>query len=411
MATMNSAKIYYDEAQKRAKAGNIPDAIDFYIKAAQEYGALKNQFSSNSKANGTTLQIIQNNYEDCLKKVKQYTTPPEEKQQRATVGGTKEGAKSNFNVTVPNTTFDDIAGMSYLKGELEKAIIWPLKYADKFSKYFDNKIKTFGIFLYGPPGCGKTFVTKAAAGQASKEGTKVSFIKIGASDVLDSWVGNSEKNIVAAFDFAAKNEPAILFFDELDGIGKYRRGSSTYSDRFVNEFLQAFERIEGKRVVVIAATNHPWLVDPALIRSGRIGKKIYVSPPDLEARIEIFKTHCKGKPMSEDVGYDELGKLTENYVASDIEAIVDEATLCAISREVETKEKNNKIRSEDFAKAIVKIKPSLYSWCRNAAQQLRRNDNLVEKEFKDISALIKKVSSGWDPTSCPEIPNEDGGEG
>ncbi len=397
MPTLGTANTYFQAAQTREQIDDPTEAKKFYIRAANEYAVLRKEYHHDP----STLNFIDGRIAQCLESVNQYTISKENA--RINVGDNEYRAKKRFESKKPDINFEHVAGMNSLKKKLEQFITWPLKYPDRYSTYV--KKKTFGVLLYGPPGCGKTHIVKAAVGEANKAGNNISFIYIGPDDILDSWVGNSEKNMAAAFRSAAEAAPCVLFFDEIDGLGRSRSGRSIYADRLVNQFLMSFETLRDKNVVVVGATNFPWIVDPALIRSGRLGTRIYVAPPDLEARAELFMLSNKGLPVN-GVDYRHLAALTENYTCSDIDQICVDAGLYTLANGGLT-DKNRKMELEDFKAAIESNKPSLYNWCNEAAKQLRKQT--IAKEFSDLVTIVNKVAPNT-TTKHYDAPEDDGSE-
>jgi transitional endoplasmic reticulum ATPase len=269
---------------------------------------------------------------------------------------------------------------------LERALIRPIIYQEAYKK-FSKKKANKGVLLYGPPGCGKTYVMKALAGEASKRfGKPVTFIYLKVSDLLSKWVGENEKTLRAYFKLAAEHEPSILFFDEIDGIvGTRNDGASDYSNRLINEYLADFDEIKDKLVLVAGTTNAPWRIDPAATRPGRLGKKILVKQPDLEARVELFKIHTRGMPIAKDVDYKELANLTKSYSAADIEELCSEASDKGIDNYIE--KGAEQITKQDFLDALKVVKPSLYNWATEAKKQIE--EGKVSKEYRD--GLLKVI--------------------
>ena len=287
-------------------------------------------------------------------------------------------------VEVPRVKWEDIGGLENAKQELREAIEWPLKYPEVFKA--TNIKPPKGILLYGPPGTGKTLLAKAVANESN-----ANFISVKGPELLSKWVGESEKHVRDMFKKARQVAPAIIFFDEIDSLAPRRGGigDSHVTERVVSQLLTELDGLEELReVVVIAATNRPDLIDPALLRPGRIERHIYIPPPDKEARKEIFRIHLKNKPLAEDVKLEELAERTEGYSGADIEAVCREAGMLAIrealkpgvSRE-EAKEiaKKIKITRRHFEEALKKVKPSL------TQEDLRRYE-LMLKEFQKIYA-------------------------
>ncbi len=267
-------------------------------------------------------------------------------------------------VEVPNVRWDDIGGLKHAKQELMEAVEWPLKYPEVFNAVNIKPPK--GILLYGPPGTGKTLLAKAVANESN-----ANFISVKGPELLSKWVGESEKHVREMFRKARQVAPCVLFFDEIDSLAP-RRGSGSDShvtERVVSQLLTELDGMEElKDVVVIAATNRPDMIDPALLRPGRIERHIYIPPPDKEARKEIFRIHLRGKPLADDVSIDELAEKTEGYTGADIEAVCREAGMLAIREAIKpgmTKEearevaKKLKITKEHFEKALEKVKPSM----------------------------------------------------
>ncbi|MEM3568475.1 MAG: CDC48 family AAA ATPase [Candidatus Jordarchaeales archaeon] len=265
-------------------------------------------------------------------------------------------------VEVPNVKWDDIGGLDDVKQELIETVEWPLKYG-RFYGYMGARPPK-GILLYGPPGTGKTLLAKAVASQS-----QANFIHVKGPEFLSKWVGESEKAVRETFRRARQAAPCIVFMDEIDSIAPTRGsgvGDSHVTERVISQLLTELDGLEELRgVVVIAATNRPDIVDPALLRPGRFDRLIYIPPPDLKARRQIFEIHTRGKPLDSDVNLDELATLTEGYTGADIAAVCNEAVMLAIREyinEGKVDEKTEdfskcKIRKAHFEKALEKIRP------------------------------------------------------
>jgi len=283
-------------------------------------------------------------------------------------------------VEIPNIGWDDIGGLEKAKQEMREAIEWPMKYPEVFKEVGIKPPK--GILLYGPPGTGKTLMAKAVANESN-----ANFISVKGPELLSKWVGESEKHVREMFRKARQVAPAIIFFDEIDSLAPRRGGigDSHVTERVVSQFLTELDGLEElKDVVVIAATNRPDMVDPALLRPGRIEKHIYIPPPDKRARKEIFRIHTRDMPLAEDVSLDELAEKTEGYSGADIEAVCREAGLYAVREAVEKykgeniKEnvKNIKVTKDHFLKALEKVKPSL------TQEDIKRYEEIVRDFHK-----------------------------
>ncbi|MGC9114533.1 MAG: CDC48 family AAA ATPase [Fervidicoccaceae archaeon] len=287
----------------------------------------------------------------------------------------KEIVPSGFReiyVEVPNVKWSDIGGLDEAKQQLKEAVEWPLKYPESFKRLGIRPPK--GILLFGPPGTGKTMLAKAAATES-----EANFIAVRGPEILSKWVGESEKAIREIFRRARQYSPVIVFFDEIDALTPVRGVSSdTYvTERVVSQLLTEIDGIESlDNVIVIAATNRPDIVDPALIRPGRLEKLIYIPPPTKEERVEIFRIHTKNMPLAKDVDLYKLAEITEGYTGADIEALVREAGLRALREDINTRE----IMMRHFEDALQIVKPSInkqmvefyIKWFERSRQSIRR---------------------------------------
>jgi len=254
-------------------------------------------------------------------------------------------------VEVPNVKWDDIGGLEKIKSELKEAVELPLLNPDVFKRLGIRAPK--GFLLYGPTGTGKTLLAKAVANESN-----ANFISVKGPEVLSKWVGESEKAVREIFKKAKQVSPAIIFMDEIDSIAP-RRGASMDSgvtERIVNQLLTSMDGIEVLNgVVVIAATNRPDIIDPALLRAGRFDKIMYIPPPDEDGRLKILKVHTKKMPLAKDVDLKEIARKTDGYVGADLENLCREAGMMAYRSNPDATEVNN----EDFLKAMTTIRPSI----------------------------------------------------
>lgn len=268
-------------------------------------------------------------------------------------------------VEIPNVSWDEVGGLEDPKQELLESIEWPLKYPEVFE--LSHTIPPHGILLFGPPGTGKTLLAKAVATES-----EANFISIKGPEILSKWVGESERAVRELFRKAKASAPTIIFIDELDAITPVRGGSigdSHVTERVISQLLTELDGIEElKDVVIIAATNRPDIVDPALLRPGRFDRLIFIPPPDNKARLEILKIHLKGKRLAADVDIEKLAETTKGYTGADIAGIVREASMLAIrslllqgvTREEAKKameEGKSLIMKEHFDEAMKKIRP------------------------------------------------------
>lgn len=328
------------------------------------------------------------------------------------VSETREPDTEN-GVTKPVLTFSDVAGYEKLKEQLRKFII------EKKGNDWE------GLFLYGPPGCGKTYIVKAAAGEQ-----KAGFIDVKIRDLVDKNVKNTEKNVHEVFELARKNAPCILFFDEIDAkriverptdfcssCGQRLPQREEYMKMAVNQMFYEMDGIKAhnENILWIATTNAPWDADPALLRSGRFSKAIYVSEPDLASREEILKMHGKKKSL-DNIDFKYLAKVTDGYACIDLKGVVFEASDIpwkekyvkvhemveayikkGISKEkaqlkAESEVKMRPITMDDFKKALDKRTSSLTAWYIQAKKQLNKfpkEEKVIFKEF------IKRINRAF----------------
>jgi SpoVK/Ycf46/Vps4 family AAA+-type ATPase len=260
----------------------------------------------------------------------------------------------------PKIKFEDVGGMENVKKEIDLKIIQPLKHPDLYKAY--GKKIGGGILLYGPPGCGKTFLAKATAGQVNAR-----FISVSLNDILDMWIGNSEKNLHEVFEIARKNTPCVLFFDEIDALGASRSDMKHSGSRhLINQFLQELDGIDDNNdgVLVLGATNAPWHLDPAFRRPGRFDRIVFVPPPDQLAREAIFRLKLKDKP-TDAVDYSSLSKNTTDFSGADIEAAIDISVEEKLEQAIQDGVPKP-LSTKDLQKAIKKHRPTTREWFTTA---------------------------------------------
>ncbi len=296
---------------------------------------------------------------------------------------TEELVDARALCTSPSTNLSNVAGMHKFKELVAVHIRYPLQHKEVAAEY--GKSFGGGFLLYGPPGCGKSHVIEAMAGEAS-----LKLIRASISDILNRYVGDSEKNLSLIFEEARKNQPCILFFDEIEALGGKRESMHEHWERtLVNQFLLETDRIEKsvEQILIIGATNAPWEIDHALRRSGRFAHMIFVEPPDLEARVELFKMYAGKIKRLGNIDYDELARLTECLSCANIKAI------CEKARDIAWKEAIEKgtakiIEMNDFLEVISKEKSDVSEWFEITRQHA--SNPLFKESYKELVEYLEK---------------------
>ena len=290
-------------------------------------------------------------------------------------------ADAAVEIERPALKFADVGGMDAVKEEIRMKIILPLLQPDLFKAY--GKKAGGGILLYGPPGCGKTFLARATAGEVS-----AGFLAIGISDVLDMWIGQSEKNLHAIFEQARAHRPCVLFFDEVDALGANRTDMLKSGGRqIINQFLSELDGVQtnNEGLLILAATNAPWHLDPAFRRPGRFDRILFVPPPDTTARASILRLQLKGRPV-EDMDFEALAKKTDGFSGADLKAVVD----LAVEEKLRAAMKSGSIhplRTADLTDALKRHRPTTRDWFETA-----RNYALYANQsglYDDILTYLK----------------------
>ena len=269
----------------------------------------------------------------------------------AAVASVRPSAMEGDSVELGGLTLDDVGGMEELKQTLTETVLWPLTYPDAFTRLGIEAPR--GILLYGPPGCGKTYIVRAVAGEGH-----ANVMSIKGSELLNKWVGESEKNVRELFRRARQASPTLMFFDELDALAPVRGGGTDggTADRVVAALLTELDGAEALRdVVVVGATNRPDMIDPALLRPGRLERLVYVPPPDAGARADILRANARNVPFADDVDLDEIADELWLYSAADCAALVREAALTAMRESIDA----SLVTAAHVEQAIERVRPSL----------------------------------------------------
>ena len=281
----------------------------------------------------------------------------------------------------PKIKFEDVGGMESVKEEIRLKIIYPMSHADLYKAY--GKAIGGGLLLYGPPGCGKTHLARATAGEVES-----GFIHVGLHDILNMWLGNTERNLHKVFDQARRNRPCVLFFDEVDAIAASRADFKQSSVRpVINQFLSELDgaQVSNEGVLILAATNAPWHMDSAFRRPGRFDRIVFVPPPDAAARAAILKLHCAGKPLGE-LDYQAVAKVTADFSGADLKAVLDRAVEAKLQEAFKTGIPKP-ILTRDLVIAAGLQKSSTREWLADA-----RNYALYSNEggqYDDLAKYLK----------------------
>ena len=281
----------------------------------------------------------------------------------------------------PEVTLKDVAGMEEVKRRLNISFLAPLRNPDMMKLY--GKSLRGGLLLYGPPGCGKTFIARATAGEIGAR-----FVSVGLTDVVDMWLGQSEKNLHEIFETARRNKPCVLFFDEIDALGRKRSLARDSAGRgVINQLLAEMDGASGDNdgVFVLAASNHPWDVDVAMRRPGRLDRTVLVLPPDAPARASIVETTMRGRPVEKlDIGW--IASKTEDFSGADIVHLCESAVELAMEDSLASGNVRP-VRQDDFKRALKEVRPSVRPWFDTA-----RNYALFSNEggvYDDLLAYLR----------------------
>ena len=310
------------------------------------------------------------------------SVPPTEEKTRVTVSAQDDDEPGTWEPERPTITLRDVAGMEAVKRRLNIAFLAPMQNPD-LRKLYGKSLKG-GLLLYGPPGCGKTFIARATAGELGAK-----FLSVGLSDVLDMWLGQSEKNLHEIFETARRSRPCVLFFDEIDALGRKRSLMRQSAGRdVVNQLLAEMDSVgaDNEGVFILAATNHPWDIDAALRRPGRLDRTLLVLPPDVPARESILRFNSEDRPL-EGVDFAAIAAKTEDYSGADLAHLCDSAAELALEDSLTTG-KVRPISGNDFKRALKDVRPSVRPWFETA-----RNYALYSNEGGLYDDLIDYMRS------------------
>jgi len=358
--------------------GKLQEAVNHYQRALEKDAGLKD------KSLEDRLGIKEGG------RVENKTADGSPRRQAATAGGElheydlEDEDDNEFASLVESAgiDFNDVGGMDAVKEQIRMKIIYPLQHPETFKAY--GKKTGGGILLYGPPGCGKTYIARATAGQINAR-----FIPIGLHQVLDMWIGSSEKNLHEVFEIARKTNPAVLFFDEVDALAASRADmKQTYHRHSINQFLNELDGVatSNEGVLILAATNAPWDIDSAFRRPGRFDRIIFIPPPDTSARASILRIILKGKPQ-DNIDFDLIAKKTDKFSGADLKALVEDCIENKIEEAMSKGSEPKPITTKDLERSLKVVKPSTSEWFASA-----RNYALYSNEsglYDEIAKYLK----------------------
>ncbi len=291
------------------------------------------------------------------------------------------GGGMNVEMERPSVNFDDVGGMEGVKEQIRIKIIEPMRRPEIYKAY--GKAIGGGILMYGPPGCGKTHLARATAGQVNAR-----FLSIGIHDVLDMWIGSSEQKLHALFENARKQSPTVLFFDEVDALGASRTDMRQSAGRqLINQFLSELDGVKSTNdgVLILAATNAPWHIDPAFRRPGRFDRVVFIPPPDAAGRASILRVLLKNKPV-DNIDCEAIADKARDFSGADMKSVVDTAIEAKLTEALKTGSPQP-LTTKDLLRAAKSVKPSTKEWFATA-----RNYALYSNEagiYDDILQYLK----------------------
>jgi len=313
---------------------------------------------------------------------------------RDAMKGITPSAMREVFVEVPDVTWNDVGGLADTKERLRETIQWPLDYPEVFEEMDLEAAK--GVLMYGPPGTGKTLLAKAVANEAESN-----FISIKGPELLNKYVGESEKGVREVFEKARSNAPTVIFFDEIDSIAGQRgrnMSDSGVGERVVSQLLTELDGLEElEDVVVVATTNRPDLIDSALLRPGRLDRHVHVPVPDEDGRRKIFAVHTRDKPLADDVDLDQLARKTEGYVGADIEAVCREASMAATREfinsvspeDAATSAGNVRVTTDHFEQALEEVSASVDEETRRSYEEMEEEFGKDEPDEPEVSRTFQ----------------------
>ena len=346
---------------------NPSEGQAFYLRAAHAFPQLKNA-----------------NWDQAFGLIEEETEPPTAKLRL--VGPSDESdveVVSMDQYRAPATTFDDVVGLELVKRQIHKKIIHPFEKPSLYNR-FRKKIGG-GILLYGPPGCGKTLLARATAGEC-----RATFFNVAISDILDMYLGESERKLTAVFDKARSEAPSVIFFDEIEALaGKREHARSSSLNNVISQMLTELDGFDqtNAKLLVLASTNVPWAIDPAFLRPGRFDRMFFVPPPDKEARAAILKHHLKDRPAEREIPFNAIASKAVGFSGADLENLVEMAADEAIDESIRTAS-DVKIGAQHFQSALEDTRATTTEWLTTARNYARYSND--GGRYNDVLAFLKR---------------------
>lgn len=311
-------------------------------------------------------------------------------------------------IEVPNVKWEDIGGLEETKRELQEMVRYPIEHRHLFERFGMQASR--GVLFYGPPGCGKTLMAKAIANECG-----ANFISVKGPELLNMWFGGSEANVRNLFDKARAASPCILFFDEMDSIARARGGgggggSSETSDRVINQILSEIDGMgSGKTLFIIGATNRPDILDPGIMRPGRLDQLIYIPLPDLESRVSIFKANLRKSPIGEDVEIQQLADVTEGFSGADITEICQRAAKNAIRDSITAQiERQKRVEAGELTQEEADALPDPVPFITSAhfeASMSKARRSVSPEILEQYESFTQKQKQQWSASAAGESGN------
>lgn len=309
-------------------------------------------------------------------------------------------------IEIPDVQWSDIGGLENTKRELHQMVRYPIEHRGLFEKIGLHASR--GVLFYGPPGCGKTLMAKAIANECG-----ANFISVKGPELLNMWFGGSEANVRDIFSKARAASPCILFFDEIDSIARARgRGvnsNSETSDRVINQILSEIDGISGtKNLFIIGATNRPDILDPGIMRPGRLDQLIYIPLPDKPSRISIFKSNLRKSPVNDDVNLNEIAEVTDGYSGADIAEICQRAAKNAIKESITAKlMRQDAVKSGEISQEDADALPDPVPFITRAhfeASMTKARRSVTQEMLEQYDEFMMKMKLRWKASNNNETP-------